>query len=165
MKRVLIIAVCLMTACSGKDIITSRAEHFVRTTYNDVDRILYMGIDTVTYGDNLEYRIETARRNMEFASMMFRDYGGESLKADLEKEQRWVAALDSLKEASADILGDPVAYNCMVTYNTPGNITWVQLDTHGNLLNITKDMEKVLLNPGADVPGYRELVLCKSSAN
>lgn len=158
MKRILILAVFLMTACSGGDFIASRAEHFVRTTYSDVDRILSVHVDTVTYGDNMDYRIEQATRNMEFAADMFRRYGSDRAEQDLMKERAFVSALDSLKEASADILGKPTAYNCIVSYNNPGNLVWVQLDTYGNLLNITKDVEKILLNPGADVPGYREIL-------
>ena len=162
MKRILILAVLMMAACSGKDWISSRAEHFVRNTYNDVDRIFSVRIDTVTLGDNLDYRIEQTRRNMEFAAMMFRDYGGKMYEEDLMKYRTRIASLDSLKAASADILGTPAAYNCIVVYNdpsnTPGNLVCVQLDPYGNLLNITKDPEKVLLNPGGDVPGYLQIV-------
>lgn len=162
MKRILILAALMMAACSGKDWLSSRAEHFVRSTYNDVDRIISVRIDTVTMGENLDYRIEQTRRNMEFASMMFRDYGGKMYEEDLEKYKTRMASLDSLKTASSDILGTPAAYTCIVTYNdpniNPGCIVWVQLDPVGNLLNITKDPEKVLLNPGGDVPGYLQIV-------
>ena len=93
--------------------------------------------------------------------MMFRDFGGKTYEESLAKDRAWVAALDSLKAASADVLGTPAAYNCIVTYNdpgiNPGCIVWVQLDPAGNLLNITKEPEKVLLNPGGDVPGYFEV--------
>ena len=138
----------IFTACSNKDVIASRAEHFVRSTYNDVDRVLSVKVDTVTYGDNLDYRIEQAKQRIDVV------YGEEILA----KNRAWVAVLDSLKEASGDILGQPTAFNCIVVYNdpgaSPGHIVWVQLDKYGNLLNITKEPEKVLLNPGEDVPGY-----------
>ena len=158
MKRILILAALMMAACSGNGRISSRAEHFVRTTYNDVDRILSVRIDTVTLGDNLDYRIEQARHSMEFSAMMFRDYGGKVYEEDLMKHRTRVASLDSLKAASADILGEATAYNCIVAYNNPSNLVWVQLDPAGNLINITKDLEKVLLNPGEDVPGYLQIV-------
>lgn len=162
MKRILILAALMMAACSGKDTISSRAEHFVRTTYNDVDRIISVRIDTVTLGENLDYRIQQTEHNMEFAAMMFRDYGGKMYEEELAKYKVRMASLDSLKTASADILGKTAAYNCIVVYNdpniNPGCIVWVQLDPDGNLLNITKDPEKVLLNPGADVPGYLQIV-------
>ena len=151
----------LLTACSGKDVITSRAEHFVRSTYNDVDRVLSVKIDTVTYGENLDYRIGQARHNLEFASMMVRDYKSDHAVKEQEEAKAWVAALDSLKSVSGSALGETAAYNCIVVYNdpniNPGSIVWVQLDPYGNLLNITKEPEKVLLNPGGDVPGYFEL--------
>lgn len=154
-------AIFLLTACSGKDLITSRAEHFVRKTYNDVDRIISVVVDTVTLGENMDYRIHQARHGMEFSAMMFRDFGGKTYEESLAKDRAWVAALDSLKAVSADVLRTPAAYNCIVTYNdpgvNPGCIVWVQLDPAGNLLNITKEPEKVLLNPGGDVPGYFEV--------
>lgn len=157
MKRLLILAVCLVTACSGGDFIASRAELFVRKTYNDVDRILSVGVDTVTYGDNLEYRIEMANRDVEFAERMFQSYPNERNEKDLMGRKAWVAALDSLKAVSGSVLDKPAAYNCIVVYNNPGNITWVQLDEYGNLQNITKEVEKLLLNPGHDVPGYLDV--------
>lgn len=144
----------IFPSCSGKDVMASRAEHFVRSTYNDVDRVLSVKVDTVTYGDNLDHRMEQARHNMEFSAMMNRDYGGKAQEKSLARDKAWVAALDSLKGVSGDILGDPAAYNCIVVYNNPSNLVWVQLDRYGNLLNITKDVEKILLNPGEDVPGY-----------
>ena len=147
----------IFPSCSGKDVMASRAEHFVRSTYNDVDRVLSVKVDTVTYGDNLDYRMEQARHNMEFSAMMNRDYSGKAQEESLARDKAWVAALDSLKGVSGDILGDPAAYNCIVVYNNPSNLVWVQLDRYGNLLNITKDVEKVLLNPGEDVPGYFEV--------
>ena len=146
-----------MTACAGEETIESRAEHFVRTTYSDVDRVLSVRVDTVTLGDNMNYRIGQAERNKEFAAVMVRGFGGETYQESLDKETAWAAALDSLKDASAGILGEPAAYNCIVVYNNPSNLVWVQLDPDWNLLNITKDMNKVLLNPGGDVPGYFEL--------
>lgn len=158
MKRFLLLAAVCLTACSGKDFIPSRAEHFVRRTYSDVDRIVYLRVDTVTFGDNLDYRIEQARRSMEFAAMMKRTYGGERYESDLAEEKAWVDALDSLKAATApEVLAGPVAFNCTVAYNHETNFVWVQLDPLGNLLGITKDRDEFLLNPGGDVPGYFEL--------
>ena len=162
MRRIALFAILLafsaiFPACSGKDLIASRAEHFIRSTYNDVDRVLHVTVDTVTYGDNLDYRIERARHDMEFSATLFRDFGGEMYEKDLEKAKAWVDALDSLKSVSGDVLGEPAAFNCIASYNTPGNLVWVQLDKFGNLLNITKDVKKILFNPGSDAPGYLEL--------
>ena len=153
---ILLVLHAIFPACSGKDVIASRAEHFVRATYNDVDRVLSVKVDTVTYGDNLDYRVEQARHRMEFSSMMSRDYGGKIYEESLAKDKAWVAALDSLKGVSEDVLGEATAFTCVVVYNNPSNLVWVQLDKYGNLLNITKEQEKVLLNPGEDVPGYFE---------
>ena len=138
MRRIALSAIlfafsAIFPSCSGKDVMASRAEHFVRSTYNDVDRVLSVKVDTVTYGDNLDYRMEQARHNMEFSAMMNRDYGGKAQEEILARDKAWVAALDSLKGVSGDILGDPAAYNCIVVYNNPSNLVWVQLDPAGNL--------------------------------
>ena len=161
MKKIALFAIlfafsAIFPACSGKDVIASRAEHFVRSTYNDVGRVLSVKVDTVTYGDNLDYRIKQARHNMEFSAMMKRSYGGKAQEESLAKEKAWVAALDSLKGVSGGLLGEPTAFTCIVTYNNPSNLVWVQLDRYGNLLNITKEQKKILLNPGEDIPGYFE---------
>ena len=128
--------VIIVTACSESDRIESRAKHFVKRTYSDVDRIIMVDIKPVTVGDNLDYRIERAR---------------------LAKETAWCAALDSLKASLGEELNVVTAYNCAVAYNYPNNLVWVQLDKFGNLLKITKDGRERLLNPGNDAPGYFEL--------
>lgn len=55
----------LLTSCAND--MASKAVHYVRKTYNDVDRIIGVSVDTVTLGDNLDYRIESADRFVEFA--------------------------------------------------------------------------------------------------
>lgn len=151
-------ALVCAVACSGVSFIESQAVKYVRSQYSDFDRLIMCDVDTVTLGDNLDYRIEQARRNLEFASMMVRDHGGDYAQKEQEKEMAWVAALDSLKAVSGSVLNEPTAYNCCVAYNNPDNLVWVQLDKYGNLLAITKDKSKdFLLNPGEDVPGYLDV--------
>ena len=189
----------LLTSCAND--MASKAVHYVRKTYNDVDRIIGVSVDTVTLGDNLDYRIESADRYVEFAqgqvkyaqenvdieesyykqqvelvAQMKSKYGDEysssaekdsirlaKSREELEKEQQnlekelaWRKTLDSLKTASAAILNEITAYDCLVVYNERFNCVYVQLDKDGNLLKITKDSDKKYLNPGEDVPGYLE---------
>ena len=94
----------------------------------------------MTVGDNLDYRILRARH-----------YAIDGKPED----EAWVVTLDSLKASlGEDELSAVAAYNCIVVYNNPSNLTWVQLDEFGNLLNITKDIDHLLINPGKDAPGY-----------
>jgi len=146
----------LLSSCVGRTS-ASRAEHYVRTTFRDVDRVLSVSVDTVTWADNLDYRIGQARQYARTAAIMYESFGGDSPREELDRETAWAAALDSLKDALAGLLDEPTAYNCVVTYNNWSNRVWVQLDTEGHLLNITKDPSQVLLNPGEDVPGYFEV--------
>lgn len=165
----------IFPACSGKDVITSRVKAYVHTAFNDVDRILTVKIDTVTVGDNLDYRIEQGRQNLQFAETLLENeernarelarYGGtpntsrlEDAKSNVEREKGRVAALDSLRNALApDAIGETAAYFCCVAYNNPTNLVWVQVDPSGNLLAIDKDRMKMLINPGKDAPGYQEI--------
>lgn len=151
MRKILFIALALLLAgCSGGDFIRSRAEHFVRRTYPDVDRILYYSVDTITLGDNMNYRIEQAQRFVKEAGWMD--------KEDLDRETARLHALDSLLAATTqDVIDTPTAYQCCIAYNVPSNLVWVQLDTYGNLLQISKDMMQLYLNPGEDLPGYFEV--------
>ena len=163
----------IVVACSENNLIESRAKSFVRSTYNDVDRIIYVSIDTVTVGDNLDFRIKQAdlsrmqaetalQSTIHYAKEMER-YGAnytssiESATERLAEQTAWCAALDSLKASLGDELNEVAAYNCIVTYNRPGNMVWVQLDPFGRLLQISKDAGKRLLNPGGDAPGYLDV--------
>lgn len=163
----------IVVACSESDLIESRAKHFVRRTYNDVDRIIMVDIKPVTIGDNLDYRIERAAINKGYAESSLKtailsaeelkrygyDYTSsvEEARARLAEETAWCAALDSLKASLGEELNLVTAYNCAVAYNYPNNLVWVQIDKYGNLLKITKDARERLLNPGNDAPGYFEL--------
>lgn len=141
-------------ACSMQDYIRANAEHYVRKTYSDVDRILYYSVDTVTIGDNLDHRIKQAQDLVE----SYRTSSIQFLRDKVPVEEARLAALDSLKNALApEILNHITAYDCCVAYNVPSNLVYVQLDEYGNLLNITKDIMKKFLNPGQDAPGYFEL--------
>lgn len=151
MKRIVVLLALLITAaCSPGDFIRSRAESFVRSTYSDVDRILYYKVDTVTNRDNLNYRIEQAEMWVRSSSLY------DPSKAKKEQD-RLDALRDLLKTIDQSKLDDIAAFNCTMAYNSPSNLVWVQLDKIGNLLNITKDMNKVYLNPGYDLEEYYEV--------
>lgn len=179
MKKILLLLIVLLAGCSGGGLIRSRAEYFVRRTYPDVDRILYYKVDTVTLGDNMNYRIEQAEEHLRHAESFLREaersaernrrdgfkmlYSSDTAnvserKADVAREAARLRALDSLLANTAqDILDAPAAYQCCIAYNTPGNLVWLQLDPYGNLLVISKDILKLYYNPGGDVPGYLEV--------
>jgi hypothetical protein len=150
-KIVIIFAVVLMAAaCSPGDFIRSRAESFVRSTYSDVDRILYYKVDTVTNRDNLNYRIEQAERTI-------RSYSTLGI-GNVDNERKRLEAIRGLLDTiEPERLDDIAAFSCTIAYNSPSNLVWVQLDKVGNLLNITKDRNKVYLNPGYDLEEYYEV--------
>lgn len=176
MRKLLTIAIiATLAACSGGDLIRSRAELYVRSAYNDVGRILYYSVDTITFRDNLAYRITQSKLNIGFAERLYdltastnaemKQLGG---TPDLEREAEYLdnvererartAALDSLMKATpADVLDAPAAYQCCIAYNTSSNLVWLQLSPTGDPLLITKEREKLFINPGGDIPEYYEI--------
>ena len=174
-----VILAFILTCCSGGDLIRSRAEHFARSTYPDVDKILYCRVDTITLGDNMNHRIEQAKESVKHAESFLesaersaernrRDgfktlYSSDTAriseyKADVERETARLRALDSLLAAtSQEVIDTPAAYQCCIAYNDPSNLVWVQLDPYGNLIQISKDMMQLYINPGEDLPGYLEV--------
>lgn len=154
----IIILASILVSCTGGDYIRSRAEHFVRSTYPDVDRILHYSVDTVTLGDNMNYRIEQAKDRLKRAQGLAESFPRQSYLDDVERESARLQALDSLlTSTSPDVLNTPAAYQCCIAYNTPTNLVWLQLDPYGNLLVISKDRMKMYFNPGDDLPGYFEV--------
>lgn len=179
MKKILLLLIVLLAGCSGGGLIRSRAEYFVRRTYPDVDRILYYRVDTITLGDNMNYRIEQAKERVKMAESalkhakwtaeMNRRDGFKSLYAsdtarvreyqeDVDRETARLQALDSLLANTAqEVIDTPAAYKCCIAYNDPANLVWLQLDPYGNLIMITKDILKLYYNPGNDLPGYMDI--------
>ncbi len=174
-KLLLFFVVATIVACSGGDLIRSRAELYVRSAYNDVGRILYYSVDTITFRDNLAYRITQAKQNIGFAELMYnqtvrsnaemkRLRGTPDLESErehlgnVEREKARKAALDSLMKATpADILDAPAAYQCCLAYNVSTNLVWVQISPTGDLIAISKDIDKMYYNPGEDIPEYYEI--------
>ena len=177
MKRVvLFLTIACAASCSSGNFIEKQAVRYVQSQYSDFDNLIMCKVDTVTIGDNLDYRIEQAEGNVKTYRMFLdlaesnlremKKYGGgqdtsrvHNDRLKLEKEIARKEALDSLKAAlQVDVLSKPTAYNCCVAYNHPSNLVWVQLDEFGRLLTISKDRtSEWLLNPGSDAPGYFEI--------
>jgi len=166
------------------DPIAMKAVRLVRANYSDCEKILSVSIDTVTLGDNLDYRISQHSRNIshdEFQVKYYQDcintfkrYGSssrsivDSYRKDLEKadsvlrqDKEILASLDSLKQATIELADTPTAYQICVCYNYATNLVWVQLAEDGTFLRMSKRMEDLLLNPGSDMPGYYDIIMRK----
>ena len=177
MKKIVFLALLAVVSCSisKEDFIKNRAIGYVKQVYKDYDKLIMYKVDTVTYGDNLDYRIEQADMSIKLAEGLLSvqesgarelaRYGGdpdmeriEETRQDVKREKDRAAALDSVKKAlSPDVLNTPTAFTCCIAYNYPNNLVWVQVDTYGNLYVVDKNIEKLLLNPGDDAPGYLEV--------
>lgn len=163
-----------VASCSADALKLSLVKTYARRVAPDLDKIVYVSIDTVTYADNLEYRIESLRREIQFDSLeivhqkfnlvysSLRESAEKRIKEleqKMAKNKAFINSLDSLGKAHSDIMFTAVAYTYDIQYNYVGNFVWVQIDSQNNLLKATKDPMEVLLNPGGDVPGYMDLVL------
>ena len=175
-----VVSVLFVAGCLGEDGIEETASRLIRRNYPDCQKIISINVDTVTFGDNLAYRIKQAAQSTDMARSMVEMYEddimefsryGKSGKSFVDARRKdlaaadstlslalaWQAALDSLKHETADIADTPVAYTICAQYNYVGNFVWIQLATDGTVLKISKRIEDMLLNPGYDMPGYYDL--------
>lgn len=175
MRKLLSFLLLSLVACSSPSI-EKQAASIVRKAYGGT-QLLHVSVDTVTLGDNLDYRIEQARRQAssdsadvrrqqryvnEFRGTSFAKSYNEYLKdaeSKLSESLQKVADLDSLKRARLDIADTPAAYQCCVIFDDPMNIVWLQLSPDGKVLKMSRSLNDLYLNPGADMPGYLDLVL------
>lgn len=177
MKRILILLALTVCACSQPFNPAKKAARLVFRHYPDCEKILMVDVDTVTLGDNLEYRIKQQQEEVEYAEndvRMYRrwvkefrstksvadDYRKRLHDADsiLNRKKLRLSALDSLKAATLDIADMPTAYQVCVAYNYPSNLVWIQMDEDGTLLKISKSIMDLFFNPGGDMPGYFEII-------
>ena len=158
--------IALITSCSLSKDPAKKAERLVRANYRDCEKIVYVSVDTITLGDNLQYRIEQQERyvkNAESDVKMYRRLGAgygkyiHGADSTLDMARKRLAALDSLKQSTLDIANTPAAYQVCVAYNHPNNLVWIQLTTDCTLLKMSKRREELFLNPGSDMPGYYEI--------
>lgn len=180
MKKVfhLIIISSIIIGCSRSIDPAKKAVRLVRTNYPDCEKIISVDVDTITLGDKLDYRISRQIRQIEYAESQVQMYKGfvnefrgskklsDGYKNDLqraeeklERSKKFLAALDSLKQATLDIANTPAAYEICVAYNYYSNKVWIQLDADGTFLTMSKSITDLLLNPGEDMPGYDELLI------
>lgn len=176
MKKGILLLALMVYACTSSFEPATRAEGYVWRNYPDCKKIIMVSVDTITLGDNLEYRINQQKRHIEYAKSQVRLYEGlarefkqtralatiynnELHTADsaLNIERRMLAGLDSLKRVTSDIADTPAAYEVCVAYNSPGNLVWIQLNADGTLLKMSKTRTDMLLTPGADMPGYFDI--------
>lgn len=174
-KFVFILAIASIAACSMDNSLKSKAAFYATQAYGTPGTLLEYSVDTVTIGDNLNYRIQSAFKAADFAESILsfeeasakelKSFGGSPDMASLEKSRRRVemangklAALDSLKEALApEVLNQVAALTFILVYNNPGSIVYVQMDPEGNLIAVANNSDDCLINPGEDAPGYLEI--------
>lgn len=177
MRRTLfLLPAILILACSCGYNAEHMADLYVKANYSDYRETVYCRVDTVTYGDNLNYRIEQQTQRLQddqresqrvkantFLTNDMKAHQLKTLSDSIEKREKVLAGLDSLRNNAGELLNHATAYTVCIAYNQPTNLVWVQMDEEYNLLVIAKTMNKLLLNPGNDIPGYLEVLYSSPS--
>jgi len=177
-----------LTSCTEKEptqeeIVKTNAEEYVKSKMNDPESYEFVKIeliDSVLYSDNIEYRKDNFKRNMEYDQSslerlerykteipsMYDEQEVQDLNDKIEKNERILSKIDSLETQLGDRKKEVASYTYIFSFrgnNALGakilNEYVVQTDQAPdfNVINMTDDKDKIYLNPN-DFPGYREMI-------
>ena len=177
-----------LTSCAEKqptkdDIVKKNAETYVKEKMNDPSSYEFVKLeltDSITFNNNIDYRKDYFGRNMEYdlsslerqeeykteIPSMYDEKEVETLKAEIEKNERVLYKIDSLATLLADRRNEVASYTYIFSFrgnNALGakilNEYFVQTDPAPDfkIINMTDDKDKIFFNPN-DFPGYREMI-------
>ncbi len=177
-----------LISCSVKqptqdDIVKKNLEEYVKEKMNDPSSYEFVKLelkDSITYNDNIEYRKDDFRRNMEYdlnslqrqetykaeIPSMYDEKEVEELKAKIEKNEKILSKIDSLATLLGDKKNEVASFTYLFSFrgnNALGvkilNEYVVQTNPAPDfkIINMTDDKNKIFLNPN-DFPGYREMI-------
>ncbi|NRT14694.1 hypothetical protein HNP99_001038 [Flavobacterium sp. 28A] len=177
-----------LTSCSEKkpnrdEIVRKNAEEYLKEKMNDPKSYEFVKlelIDSVLYSDNIKYRKENFNKNIEDNKdeikrkeeykieipSMYDEREIEELKADIAKNEKIIAKIDSLETKLGTKKNQVASYTYVFSFR--GNnalgakiLNEYILQTNPSpdfkIINMTDDKDKVFLNPN-DFPGYREMI-------
>ncbi len=177
-----------LISCSVKqptqdDIVKKNLEEYVKEKMNYPSSYEFVKLelkDSITYNDNIEYRKDDFRRNMEYdlnslqrqetykaeIPSMYDEKEVEELKAKIEKNEKILSKIDSLATLLGDKKNEVASFTYLFSFrgnNALGvkilNEYVVQTNPAPDfkIINMTDDKNKIFLNPN-DFPGYREMI-------
>ncbi len=177
-----------LISCSVKqptqdDIVKKNLEEYIKEKMNDPSSYEFVKLelkDSITYNDNIEYRKDDFRRNMEYdlnslqrqetykaeIPSMYDEKEVEELKAKIEKNEKILSKIDSLATLLGDKKNEVASFTYLFSFrgnNALGvkilNEYVVQTNPAPDfkIINMTDDKNKIFLNPN-DFPGYREMI-------
>lgn len=177
-----------LTSCAEKEpnrdeIVKKNAEEYIKSKMNDPKSYEFVKIelvDSVLYSDNIEYRKENFKRDMDYDQSslerleiykteipsMYDEKEVEELNLKIEKNIRILTKIDSLASELGERKNEVASYTYIFSFrgkNALGakilNEYAVQTDPapEYKIINMTDEKDKMYLNPN-DFPGYREMI-------
>jgi len=177
-----------LTSCAEKEpkrdeIVQKNAEEYIKSKMNDPKSYEFVKIelvDSVLYSDNIEYRKENFKRDMEYDQSslerlerykteipsMYDEQEVQELNSKIEKNKRILTKIDSLASVLGVRKNEVASYTYIFSFrgnNALGakilNEYAVQTDQapEYKIINMTDEKDKMYLNPN-DFPGYREMI-------
>lgn len=177
-----------LTSCSEnkinqEDIVKNNTEEYLKSKLNDPKSYEFVKIqliDSVLYSDNIQYRKETFNEYIQDAKddikrkevykieipSIYDENEIARLKADITKNEKILAKIDSLETKLGNKKNDVASYT--YTFSFRGNnamgakvlneyIVQTSPSPDFKIINMTDEKDKVYLNPN-DFPGYIEMI-------
>ncbi|HPO48007.1 MAG TPA: hypothetical protein PLS09_04020 [Paludibacteraceae bacterium] len=177
-----------LTSCGKKqltrdDIVKQNAEEYIKSKMNDPNSYEYVKlelIDSVLYSDNIEYRKDYFKHNIEYNQSsieqqesyktelpsLYDEQEIKDLNAEIEKSKRILSKIDSIEAQMGDKKNEVASFTYIFSFrgnNALGakvmNEYIIQTTSAPDfkIINMTNDKNKVLLNPNG-FPGYKEMI-------
>ena len=159
------------------------AEEYIKSKMNDPNSYEYVKlelIDSVLYSDNIEYRKDYFKHNIEYNQSsieqqesyktelpsLYDEQEIKDLNAEIEKSKRILSKIDSIEAQMGDKKNEVASFTYIFSFrgnNALGakvmNEYIIQTTSAPDfkIINMTNDKNKVLLNPNG-FPGYKEMI-------
>jgi PBP1b-binding outer membrane lipoprotein LpoB len=186
MKRffLIFISIALLSSCAKEPTFTERVkstiEEYALKNLDDPKSYEFIELtllDSITIGDNIEYRkeyfkptdyaynmLERMESEVNAKYSLYSKEDVEKAQKDIYRKETIITAIDSLAQTLADSLNNVQAYTYLFKFrsnNKLGALTktdvYVQITPKLEILTITEDKDELKLNP-KEFPGYIELL-------
>jgi hypothetical protein len=182
-----LVSICLFS-CTEKvptrnEIIQKNAEDYLKSKMNDPKSYEFVKIelvDSVLYSDNIKYRQENFKLDMEYDLSSLERVEGykteipslydekevQELKDKIEKNRRILSKIDSLAVKLGNKKNEVASYTYIFSFRGNNALGAKILNEYVvqtkpapdfKIINMTDEKDKIYLNPN-DFPGYRDMI-------
>jgi hypothetical protein len=177
-----------LTSCTEKEptqeeIVRINAEGYLKPKMNDPESYEYLKIelvDSVLYSDNIEYRKDNFKRNLELYQnslerlesyktdipSMYDEQKVQDLNDKIENSKRILSKIDSLEILLGDRKKEVASYTYIFSFRGNNALGAKTLNEYVlqtgqapdfKIINMTKDKDKIYFNPN-EFPSYKEMI-------